>query len=131
KPRISISGAQFKLLLLVAPEGIPRRPMGSSPSTHILKPDMVRNDIPVFATAVNEAIVMRAAQICKLPTANTSYQPVAKACLIERYDRVLRPDGSLDRLWQADFCQLLGKPSDIKYEHDGGPTFKDCYDLLE
>ena len=114
-PRISISGAQFKLPLLVTPEGMPRRPMGTSPSTHILKPDMVRNDIPVFATAVNESIVMRAAQICELPTANTSYQPVAKACLVERYDRILGPDGSLDRLWQADFCQLLGKPSGIKY----------------
>jgi serine/threonine-protein kinase HipA len=131
KPRVAISGAQFKLLLLVTPEGMPRRPMGSSPSTHILKPDMARHDISVFATAVNEAIVMRAARICALPTANTSYQPVAKACLIERYDRVRRPDGLLDRLWQADFCQLLGKPSDIKYEHDGGPTFKDCYGLLD
>lgn len=130
EPRISISGAQFKLLLLITPEGMPRRPMGASPSTHILKPDMVRNDIPVFATAVNEAIVMRAARMCGLPTATTSYQPVAKACLVERYDRVLRPDGALARLWQADFCQLLGKPSGVKYEHDGGPTFKDCYDVL-
>jgi serine/threonine-protein kinase HipA len=57
-PRISLSGAQFKLLLLLTPEGMPRRPMGLSPSTHILKPDMVRRDIPVFATAANEAIVM-------------------------------------------------------------------------
>jgi serine/threonine-protein kinase HipA len=130
RPRISISGAQFKLLLLLTPAGMPRRPMGSSPSTHILKPDMVRSDIPVFATAVNEAIVMRAARICGLPTANASYQPVAKACLIERYDRLRRPDGSLERLWQADFCQLLGKPSGVKYEHDGGPGFRDCYALL-
>jgi serine/threonine-protein kinase HipA len=98
EPRISISGAQFKLLLLITPEGMPRRPMGASPSTHILKPDMVRNDIPVFATAVNETIVMRAARICGLPTATTSYQPVAKACLVERYDRLLRPDGATMRL---------------------------------
>lgn len=130
-PRISFSGAQFKLLLLLTPEGMPRRPMGSSPSTHILKPDMVRRDIPVFATAVNETIVMRAARFCGLPTAKTSYQPVAQACLVERYDRILQPDGSLERLWQADFCQLLGKPSGIKYEHDGGPGFTDCYALLE
>jgi serine/threonine-protein kinase HipA len=130
-PRISLSGAQFKLLLLLTPEGMPRRPMGSSPSTHILKPDMVRRDIPVFATAANEAIVMRSAQLCGLPTARTSYQPVAQACLVERYDRILKPDGSLERLWQADFCQLLGKPSGIKYEHDGGPGFSDCYKILE
>jgi serine/threonine-protein kinase HipA len=56
---------------------------------------------------------------------------VAQACLVERYDRILKPDGSLERLWQADFCQLLGKPSGIKYEHDGGPGFSDCYKILE
>lgn len=131
KPRISVSGAQFKMLLLVGSDGMPRRPMGSSPSTHILKPDMVRNDIKVFATAVNETIVMRAARLCELPTAHVSYQSVVKACLVERYDRAPCADGSLERLWQADFCQLLGKPSDVKYEHDGGPGFKECYDLLD
>jgi serine/threonine-protein kinase HipA len=130
KPRISVSGAQFKMLLLVTSDGMPKRPMGASPSTHILKPDMVRTDIKVFASAVNETIVMRAAQLCGLPTASVSYQPVAQACLVERYDRIPRADGTLERLWQADFCQLLGKPSDVKYEHDGGPGFKDCYDLL-
>jgi serine/threonine-protein kinase HipA len=128
--RVSISGAQFKLLLLITPEGLARRPMGASPSTHILKPDMMRHDIPVFATAANETIVMRAAQICGLPTANTFYQPIVNACLVERYDRILHEDGKLERLWQADFCQLLGKSSDVKYEQDGGPDFKDCYTLL-
>lgn len=131
KPRISVSGAQFKMLLLIGPDGMPHRPMGYSPSTHILKPDMVRTDIKVFATAVNETIVMRAAQICEMPTAHVSYQPIARSCLVERYDRVARADGTLERLWQADFCQLLSKPSDVKYEHDGGPSFKECYDLLE
>ncbi|MDO8300691.1 type II toxin-antitoxin system HipA family toxin [Lacisediminimonas sp.] len=129
-PRISISGAQFKMLLLVTPDGMPHRPMGTSPSTHILKPDMVRPDIKVFASAVNEAIVMRAGALCNLPTATVSYQPVTQACLVQRYDRVPAADGRLTRLWQADFCQMLGTPSDVKYEHDGGPSFKDCYDLL-
>ena len=49
---------------------------------------------------------------------------------MERYDRVRDSNGTLNRLWQADFCQLAGKPSDCKYEADGGPTFKDCFDLL-
>jgi serine/threonine-protein kinase HipA len=26
---------------------------------------------------------------------------------------------------------MLGKPSDVKYEAEGGPTFADCYDLLK
>ncbi|MBY0243041.1 MAG: HipA domain-containing protein, partial [Burkholderiaceae bacterium] len=130
QPRMSISGAQFKVLLYLDAQGHPSRPMGNAPSTHILKPDIVRNDISVFASAVNETIVMRAAAQCGLHTARVSYQPVTRACLVERYDRLRQADGSLRRIWQADFCQLLGKQSDVKYEHDGGPSFADCYALL-
>ncbi|MTV39022.1 HipA domain-containing protein [Duganella radicis] len=95
--------------------------MGSSPSTHILKPDIVRTDINVFASAVNETIMMLAAHRCGLPVARASYQPETQACLVQRYDRVRQADGRLLRIWQADFCQLLGKKSDVKYEQDGGP----------
>ena len=129
-PRLSISGAQFKILLSLDENGQPLRPMGSTPSTHILKPDMVRPDINIFASSVNETIVMRAAQLCELPTANVLYQPIVKACLVERYDRVRRPDGTLGRIWQADFCQVAGKPSDVKYEADGGPSFQECFDIV-
>ncbi|MRV72956.1 type II toxin-antitoxin system HipA family toxin [Duganella sp. FT92W] len=131
RPRMSISGAQFKVLLYLDEQGKPARPMGNAPSTHILKPDIVRHDISVFASAVNETIVMLAAAKCGLHTARVTYQPVANACLVERYDRVRQADGLLLRVWQADFCQLLGKPSDVKYEHDGGPSFADCYALLK
>jgi serine/threonine-protein kinase HipA len=127
RPRMSISGAQYKILLYLDEHGSPSRPMGNAPSTHILKPDILRNDITVFASAVNETIMMLAAAKCRLNTARVSYQPFTKARLVERYYRVRQPDGSLLRMWQADFCQLLGKQSDVKYEHDGGPTFKDSY----
>jgi serine/threonine-protein kinase HipA len=56
---------------------------------------------------------------------------VVKACLVERYDRVRRDDGTLARLWQADLCQYAGKPSDVKYEADGGPSFRDCFEILK
>nr|WP_307742576.1 HipA domain-containing protein [Massilia varians] len=128
---MSISGAQFKLLLYVDEKGNPARPMGNAPSTHILKPDIQRSDIKVFASSVNETIIMLAADKCGLQTAKVAYQPNTRACLVERYDRERQPDGSLKRIWQADFCQMLEKPSDVKYEAEGGPTFKDCYDLLE
>lgn len=128
-PRLSISGAQFKLLLSLDENGMPLRPMGASPSTHILKPDMLRRDISVFASAVNETLVMRTAALCGLPVARVSYRPEVKACLVERYDRVMR-GGRLTRIWQADFCQLSGTPSEVKYETDGGPSFRACYELL-
>lgn len=129
-PRMSLSGAQFKLLLYVDEDGNPARPMGNAPSTHILKPDIQRSDIRVFASSVNETIIMLAADKCGLQTAKVAYQPNTRACLVERYDRERQPDGSLKRIWQADFCQMLVKPSDVKYEAEGGPSFKDCYDLL-
>jgi hypothetical protein len=62
---------------------------------------------------------MRAAQLCGMPTARVSWQPIVRACLVERHDRTMEPDGTLKRLWQADFCQLSGLPSDTKYEADG------------
>ena len=68
-PRMSISGAQFKVLLYLDAQQQPFRPMGNAPSTHILKPDILRRDIPIFASSVNETIVMRAAVRCGLNTA--------------------------------------------------------------
>ncbi len=131
KPRMSISGAQHKLLLFLDRDGTPCRPMGNSPSTHILKPDIVRNDINIFASAANETITMLLAMECGLPTAQVAYQVDTQACLIARYDRERLHDGNVRRIWQADFCQLLGVQSDVKYEQDGGPGFKDCFDLLK
>jgi serine/threonine-protein kinase HipA len=129
--RLSISGAQYKLLLSLDTDGTPMYPVGVTPSTHIVKPDILHLRAKLFATAINETLVMKAASLCQLPCAHVAYQPDIKACLVERYDRVPQPDGRLKKLWQADFCQLLGKPSGVKYEQDDGPTFAQCYLLLK
>ncbi len=50
--------------------------------------------------------------------------------LVERYDRTRGEDGVLQRLHQEDFCQALGFTSDRKYAADGGPVFRDCFELL-
>lgn len=128
--RVSISGAQFKLLISLDDQGRPLLPLGDSPTTHILKPDIVRSDINIFASAVNETLIMSAAGLCGLPTARVAYQSTTRACLVERFDRVRNADGTLVRLWQADFCQLSGNASKVKYEAEGGPSFKECFDLL-
>jgi serine/threonine-protein kinase HipA len=130
KYRMSISGAQYKILLSLDEHGNPLRPVGATPSTLIVKPDILRSDIRLFATAINETIVMRAATLCGMSVAAVHYQPLVKACLVERYDRVRQPDGSLKRLWQADLCQLAGLPSGVKYEADNGPGFARCYALV-
>ncbi len=128
--RVSVSGAQVKMLLSLDENGNPLLPLGVSASTHILKPDMVRNHVKLFATAINETLIMRTSALCGLPTAEVAYQAQVRACLVTRHDRVRNLDGSVRRLWQCDFCQLAGLPSGSKYESDGGPGFKQCFDLL-
>ncbi|MGS1110283.1 HipA domain-containing protein [Achromobacter anxifer] len=127
--RISLAGAQDKLLLTVMPDGSPAMPEGAAPSTHILKPD-IRGLDGVWSSALNETLVMQLAARMGLGVAEVRYQPDTRACLITRYDRKPDGKGGLLRLHQLDLCQLAGKPSDVKYESDGGPSLRQCRELL-
>ncbi|WP_346799316.1 type II toxin-antitoxin system HipA family toxin [Halomonas sp. Bachu 37] len=128
--RISLAGAQNKLLLMVQPDGNPAIPEGSAPSSHILKPD-IQGLKGVWATALNETFCMQLAAELGLEVAEASYQPETRACLVRRYDRIPDAQGKLRRLHQLDFCQLAGTPSLIKYENDGGPGLVRCRELLQ
>ncbi|WP_447527896.1 HipA domain-containing protein [Vreelandella sp. TE19] len=130
EPRISLAGAQNKLLLMVTSDGSPAIPEGSAPSSHILKPD-IQGFEGVWASALNETFCMQLAAELGLNAAEASYQPDTRACLVRRYDRIADADGNLQRLHQLDFCQLAGTPSTIKYESDGGPGLIRCRDLLQ
>jgi len=127
--RVSLAGAQDKLLLMVLPDGSPAIPEGTAPSTHILKPD-IRGLDGVWSSALNETMVMKLAAALQLGAAEVEYQPDTRACLVRRYDR--RPDGAggLARLHQLDLCQLAGTPSEVKYEADGGPTLAQCREIM-
>jgi len=50
--------------------------------------------------------------------------------LVERYDRGCDADAGVHRIHQEDFCQALGVPPETKYASEGGPNFKDCFELL-
>lgn len=120
--RISLAGVQEKLLLTRMPDGAWGRPVDNTPSTHILKPE-----IAAFPNAVeNEAFCMRVAQHLGLDVAPVETTDVLrrKLIVIERYDRVVHDDGSVERLHQEDFCQAAGMPPDRKYEEDGGPSLR-------
>lgn len=127
--RISLSGAQNKAAIALFADGLPQLPQGTSPSTHILKPDIQRL-AKVWHSAANEAIVMRAAAQCGLPTAEVFYEPHTQACVVKRFDRMLRPDGTLGRILQYDLCQLGSIASDRKYEKEGGPGMVQCAQLI-
>ncbi len=127
--RISLAGAQDKTSLAIFDDGVPRLPKGTSPSTHILKPD-IRRVAKVWHSAANEAIVMRTAALAGLPTAEVFYETHTQACVVRRFDRQVHPDGTLARLVQYDLCQLAGIASDRKYEKEGGPGLAACAALI-
>ena len=123
--RISLAGAQDKASIAIFDGKTPLLPKGSAPSTHILKPD-IRRLAKVRASAANEAIIMRTAAHCGLNTAKVFYEPLTHACIVERFDRFSRADGTLGRLIQYDFCQITGTGSERKYEKEGGPGVAQC-----
>ncbi|MEC9482418.1 MAG: HipA N-terminal domain-containing protein, partial [Halomonas sp.] len=83
--RISLAGAQNKLLLMLLDDGRPAMPEGSAPSSHILKPD-IQGLKGVWGSAINETFCMRLAAELGLGVAEASYQPETQACLVRRYD---------------------------------------------
>lgn len=127
--RISLAGAQRKLGVVIQNEQL-LLPLGNSASSYIVKPDIVGVE-GVWSSAINEAFVMRLAHTIKLGVAKVFYQPIVQACVIERYDRVQEQDLKISKVHQLDLCQLDGKTSHIKYESEGGPSLKHCYELLK
>jgi serine/threonine-protein kinase HipA len=50
---------------------------------------------------------------------------------IARYDRLWDERGEVQRLHQEDFCQALGYGHERKYQEHGGPSFAQCYRLVQ
>ncbi len=127
--RISLAGVQEKLLLTRMPDGSWGRPVDGTPSTHILKPE-----IPRFpGTVENEAFCMRVARHLGLPVATVETTTVGsrKLLVVERYDRVVHADGTVERIHQEDFCQATSTLPDNKYEEDGGPSLRRIAALIQ
>ncbi|MGD0959994.1 MAG: type II toxin-antitoxin system HipA family toxin [Methylomonas sp.] len=129
QPRMSLSGAQDKMAVFIDEHGKVSLPLGAAPSSHIIKPSIPhRQDIP--NTAVNEAMIMTLAERIGMNTAKLRYSPELNAVVITRYDRVTDKNGRLKRLHQNDICQILGIPSGKKYEAEGGPSLKTCFEAV-
>lgn len=126
--RISLAGMQEKLVLTRMPNGQWGRPIDGTPSTHILKPEVAAYP----ATVENEAFCMRVAKHLGLPAAEVDTTVIAgrKLLVVERYDRDVAADGTVQRIHQEDFCQALGIPPEAKYEEDGGPSLSRLAGIL-
>lgn len=125
--RLSLAGAQDKLPVVLDNDRIGIT-SGRKPSTHILKMPIARFE----GTVVNEAFCLLFGSRLGVPTVRAWPRRVGEHAylLVERYDRVLQPDGAHARLHQEDFCQALGIPSERKYEVEGGPSLADCFALV-
>ncbi|MEJ8559843.1 type II toxin-antitoxin system HipA family toxin [Yoonia sp. GPGPB17] len=132
--RISVAGAQEKTALLRdGDQWI--RPHGTTPTTHILKPQIGTLPIGVdLSNSVeNEHLCLRLLHAFELNVANTEITDFGdrRVLVVERFDRQKTADGRLIRLPQEDCCQALGVPSTIKYQNDGGPNMNSILDLLK
>lgn len=110
--RMSLAGAQHKLAVTVLEEGI-FEPVGSEPSTHILKPDHPQPD-HYWQTTINEWFVMRLASAVGMDAAEVTIRRVPEAVyLVRRFDRTFRTP--VERLPVLDACQMLSLDAVFKY----------------
>lgn len=129
--RLSLAGAQDKLPILYdAADRKIWKPLYETPSTHILKfPSSRFKRVPE-----NEAFIAHLARRLQIETADTAlvrakgYDP---CLLVKRYDRIEDASGNIHRLHQEDFCQALGVSPRLKYEKEGGPSLRDCVDVIK
>ncbi len=126
--RLSLAGAQDKLPVRILGTEF-MIPEAGAPSSHILKfPNRDFKDLPV-----NEMFVTNLARHMGLRVVDTRLHMVGniRTCLVTRYDRLGDGSGSIRRLHQEDICQAMNLPSIRKYQAEGGPSFKECLDLVD
>ncbi len=126
--RLSLAGAQNKIPLYIKDEAL-FLTTGAAPSSHILKPQSM-----YFSDMVqNEHFCMLLAEVIGLPVPVSFIWKSKKlfAYIVERYDRKRLKDGTVERVHQEDFCQVLGRMPEQKYETEGGPGLNECRRIIE
>lgn len=128
RPRLSLAGAQDKCPVLVH-DGRYFLPQGEAPSSHILKFELADyHHLPAyetFTTRLARAIGLPVVDIVMRSSGRTRYAQIT------RYDRLRNEGGGVWRLHQEDFCQALGLGHEKKYQEHGGPSFAECYRLVQ
>ncbi|HKT96541.1 MAG TPA: type II toxin-antitoxin system HipA family toxin [Paraburkholderia sp.] len=133
--RLSIAGAQEKTALLWH-RGRWLLPLGSTPTTHILKLPLglVGNMRADMRTSVeNEWLCAKIVAAFGLPIASCeiAHFEDTKALVVERFDRRMARNGRwIVRLPQEDLCQATGTSGLHKYEADGGPGIEGVMAVL-
>jgi serine/threonine-protein kinase HipA len=131
--RISLAGVQEKTALLYW-ENKWQRPIGVTPTTHIIKPAMKfeTSDLDMTTSVHNEYFCMK---ICKEFGVNVANVDIENfdgeiVLVVERFDRLIKKN-IIYRKPQEDMCQALGYFSNRKYQSEKGPSVKDFVSVLE
>ncbi|MBK1684991.1 type II toxin-antitoxin system HipA family toxin [Rhodoferax fermentans] len=133
--RLTIGGAQEKTALLrVGQQWC--HPLGSTPTTHILKPTIgvtPGRQLDLRRSVENEWLCSQILAQLKLPVAHCEIADFGdrRVLVVERFDRQWQEGPWITRLVQEDLCQALGVGSDTKYEAKGGPGMQDCLEVLK
>lgn len=131
--RISVAGAQEKTALL-RKDGQWIEPTGTTPTTHIIKPQIGRlpNGMDLSDSVENEYLCLKLMEAFGLRAANVEMAQFGekKALVVERFDRRWTSNGRLIRLPQEDCCQALSVLPTQKYQNEGGPGISAIMDLL-
>ncbi len=121
--KMSVAGAQQKLLVVVGEDGALFEPVGAFASTHILKPDAASEHTP--CSAVNEWFCARLAQKLGLdvPDVDLRFVP-SPVYIIKRFDRDCSTS-PVSRLHALDASQLLTLAAGAKYAKSGVESLVD------
>jgi len=128
RPRLSLAGAQDKCPVLIR-DGHYFLSEDEAPTSHILKFELTDyRHLPAYETFTSQL-----ARQIGLPVVDIELHSIERNfyAQIQRYDRVWDGRDEVQRLHQEDFCQALGYGHEKKYQDSGGPTFADCYRLLQ
>jgi len=137
--RISIAGAQEKTALLRV-DGQWCRPLGATPTTHILKLPLGLvggRRLDLTHSVYNEWLCAQLLREMGLPVAATDIVTFGDETVlsVERFDRQWMEGPNAGTRWiaripQEDFCQVLGVSSHDKYESQRGPGLSQCLQVL-
>jgi len=132
--RISLAGVQEKTALLQR-DGKWFRPLGATPTTHILKLPIGEGNrgIDLTRSVENEWLCAQILNSYGIGTANCWMDQFEdqRVLVVERFDRRLADNGRwIMRLPQEDLAQATGTDREQKYEADGGPGIEQIMTLL-
>lgn len=115
--KMSIAGAQQKLLVVLGQGGSLFEPVGTAASTHLLKPNVTSDHYP--CSAVNEWFCATLARRLGLniPDVELRFVP-SPVFIIKRFDRDFSVD-PVRRLHALDAAQLLSLSAGAKYAKSG------------